>query len=107
MPESEKLALLATIARQRVLLAEALAVMSNVSWPSQKTKDTRAAVEAELATKPMSLACWCETCRPLVPADMRMVLCPTCGDKRCQRARSHDLACEAGEKLMAAARSVA
>lgn len=38
--------------------------------------------------KPMS-ACWCATCRPVTLLDSRMVLCPTCGNKRCQRASNH------------------
>lgn len=38
--------------------------------------------------KPMS-ACWCHTCRPVTLLDSRMVLCPTCGNKRCPRANDH------------------
>jgi len=38
--------------------------------------------------KPMS-ACWCATCRPVTLLDSRMVLCPTCGNKRCPRANNH------------------
>jgi len=38
--------------------------------------------------KPMS-ACWCVTCRPVTLLDSRMVLCPTCGNKRCPRANNH------------------
>jgi len=37
--------------------------------------------------------CWCETCRPITMEDMRMVLCPTCGNKRCPRANNHRNAC--------------
>ena len=37
--------------------------------------------------------CWCHTCRPITFADMRMVLCPTCGDKRCLHALSHAAPC--------------
>ena len=37
--------------------------------------------------------CWCCACRPITFADMRMVLCPTCGDKRCIHAVSHDAPC--------------
>lgn len=33
-------------------------------------------------------SCWCQTCRPITAADMRMVVCPTCGNKRCPRANS-------------------
>lgn len=47
-------------------------------------------------------ACWCETCRPITLLDMRMVLCPTCGNKRCPHATDHRNACtgsnEPGQK---------
>ena len=33
--------------------------------------------------------CWCLTCRPLTMTDIRMALCPTCGNKRCPRANNH------------------
>lgn len=46
--------------------------------------------------------CWCETCRPVTVFDMRMVLCPTCGNKRCPKATHHANACtgsnEVGQK---------
>jgi hypothetical protein len=38
-------------------------------------------------------ACWCETCRPITMDDMRMILCPTCGNKRCPHATDHRNAC--------------
>lgn len=38
--------------------------------------------------EPMS-ACWCATCRPVTLLDSRMVLCSTCGNKRCPRANDH------------------
>lgn len=37
--------------------------------------------------------CWCHTCRPITLDDMRMVLCPECGNKRCPRANNHSNAC--------------
>ncbi|WP_175472476.1 MULTISPECIES: hypothetical protein [unclassified Duganella] len=39
------------------------------------------------------VACWCATCRPVSLDDCRMVLCPTCGNKRCPRATDHRRAC--------------
>lgn len=46
--------------------------------------------------------CWCESCRPITMTDMRMVLCPTCGNKRCPHAANHRNACtssnEPGQK---------
>lgn len=37
-------------------------------------------------------ACWCQTCRPH-SVEMRMILCPTCGNKRCPHANDHRNAC--------------
>lgn len=44
-------------------------------------------------------SCWCLTCRPVGCewggdlSDIRMVLCPDCGNKRCPRANDHRNAC--------------
>lgn len=38
-------------------------------------------------------ACHCQTCRPITMDDMRMVMCPTCGNKRCPHANDHRNAC--------------
>ena len=48
-----------------------------------------AAVQAE----PRSECSWCETCHPITLANMRMVLCPECGNKRCPKATHHANAC--------------
>lgn len=37
--------------------------------------------------------CWCRTCRPVDINDMRFVVCPKCGNKRCPRANDHRNAC--------------
>ena len=37
--------------------------------------------------------CWCTTCRPITPSDMRFVVCPECGNKRCPKANDHRNAC--------------
>lgn len=37
--------------------------------------------------------CWCHTCRPVTLDDMRMVLCPDCGNKRCPKANDHRNSC--------------
>lgn len=48
--------------------------------------------------------CWCHACRPVTPlrhGDMRMIVCPDCGNKRCPKANNHGNACtgsnEAGQ----------
>ncbi|MGV3805275.1 DUF551 domain-containing protein [Citrobacter freundii] len=43
---------------------------------------------AETSTK-----CWCHTCRPVTMSDMRFVVCPDCGNKRCPHANDHRNAC--------------
>lgn len=46
-----------------------------------------ARIYAELAVRsPVIPDCWCRTCRPLTVTDMRFVVCPECGNKRCPRA---------------------
>jgi len=35
------------------------------------------------------MTCHCHTCRPITMGDMRMVLCPKCGNKRCPHANDH------------------
>lgn len=37
--------------------------------------------------------CWCRTCRPVTVTDMRFVVCPDCGNKRCPHANDHRHAC--------------
>lgn len=37
--------------------------------------------------------CWCRTCRPVTVTDMRFVVCPDCGNKRCPHANDHRNAC--------------
>ena len=37
--------------------------------------------------------CWCLTCRPVTMTDMRFVVCPDCGNKRCPHANDHRHAC--------------
>ena len=37
--------------------------------------------------------CWCLTCRPVTMTDMRFVVCPDCGNKRCPHANDHGNAC--------------
>ena len=49
---------------------------------------------AELAgNPPANPGCWCRTCRPVDLNDMRFVVCPDCGNKRCPRANNHRNAC--------------
>lgn len=55
---------------------------------------TTSRICAELsANSPANPNCWCRTCRPVVLNDMRFVVCPDCGNKRCPRANNHRNAC--------------
>lgn len=47
----------------------------------------------------MADPCWCATCRPVSFGDMRMVLCPVCGNKRCPRASNHIYACTGSNEV--------
>lgn len=47
---------------------------------------------------PANPDCWCRTCRPVVLNDMRFVVCPDCGNKRCPRANDHRNACTGSNK---------
>ncbi|WP_079948337.1 Lar family restriction alleviation protein [Salmonella enterica] len=42
---------------------------------------------------PVTQDCWCRTCRPMTMSDMRFVVCPECGNKRCPHANDHKNDC--------------
>mgnify|MGYP003433753399 FL=1 len=46
-----------------------------------------------LAEDAGAVKCWCSTCRPITITDMRMVVCPDCGNKRCPKATDHRFLC--------------
>jgi len=54
--------------------------------PNSSTNNCRE--NAETSTK-----CWCHTCRPVTMTDMRFVVCPECGNKRCPHANDHRNVC--------------
>lgn len=37
--------------------------------------------------------CWCHAFRPVAMSDMRFVVCPDCGNKRCPKANNHRNSC--------------
>lgn len=45
--------------------------------------------ESRCGNSPLIPDCWCRNCRPLVLNDMRFVVCPDCGNKRCPKANDH------------------
>lgn len=54
----------------------------------------------EKALGPSAASCWCQACRPVTVDDMRFVVCPDCGDKRCPRARDHVYPCTGRNELV-------
>lgn len=43
----------------------------------------------QAGNSPVTPDCWCRTCRPVTMSDMRFVVCPDCGNKRCPHANDH------------------
>ena len=48
---------------------------------------------AQCGNSPVIPECSCRTCRPVTISDMRFVVCPECGNKRCPHANDHRNAC--------------
>ena len=48
---------------------------------------------AEAGNSPVIAGCSCRNCRPVTMTDMRFVVCPDCGNKRCPHANDHRNAC--------------
>lgn len=47
----------------------------------------------DVLSSPIIPVCWCRTCRPVRITDMRFVICPECGNKRCPKANDHRKSC--------------
>lgn len=61
-------------------------------WVVDEMGITRCAC-GRAGNSPANPGCWCRTCRPVAINDMRFVVCPDCGNKRCPRANDHRNAC--------------
>ncbi|EDE1156010.1 hypothetical protein BZV88_21085, partial [Salmonella enterica subsp. enterica serovar Newport] len=46
-------------------------------------------VMLQAGNSPVTPGCSCRTCRPVTMNDMRFVVCPECGNKRCPHANNH------------------
>lgn len=72
---------------------ENVQVMQNVSRCSNKAApaldSSPKTAELRCGNSPLIPDCWCRNCRPLVLNDMRFVVCPDCGNKRCPKANDH------------------
>lgn len=62
-------------------------------WTVQEYVELERYQEAVAGNSPVTPVCWCSTCRPVTMNDMRFVVCPECGNKRCPRASDHNNAC--------------
>ncbi|MDV5713838.1 hypothetical protein ACSTDE_05505 [Enterobacter hormaechei] len=49
--------------------------------------------ESRCSNSPVITGCSCRNCRPVTMTDMRFVVCPECGNKRCPHANDHRNAC--------------
>ncbi|WP_254909308.1 dATP/dGTP pyrophosphohydrolase domain-containing protein, partial [Salmonella enterica] len=54
------------------------------SWNNHMNTPT-----SQAGNSPVTPDCWCRTCRPVTMNDMRFVVCPECGNKRCPHANDH------------------
>lgn len=48
---------------------------------------------SDAVSAPATHDCQCRTCRPVTMNDIRFVVCPECGNKRCPHANDHNNAC--------------
>ena len=49
--------------------------------------------KSRCSNSPVIPGCSCRTCRPVTMTDMRFVVCPECGNKRCPHANDHRHEC--------------
>ncbi|EBC5802754.1 hypothetical protein C4M19_14975 [Salmonella enterica] len=61
----------------------------NAAWLAWQAR----AAMLQAGNSPVIPDCWCRTCRPVTMNDMRFVVCPECGNKRCPHANDHRNAC--------------
>ena len=69
-------------------MVEKLAINKQREWPEPKDGEPRLHIK-NAGNSPVTPDCWCRTCRPVTMSDMRFVVCPECGNKRCPHANDH------------------
>lgn len=74
-------------AKSGLTLREGLAAIrsSGIAIDAEKIKAERDALNEP--------TCWCHNCCPVTVTDMRFVVCPDCGNKRCPHANDHRNTC--------------
>ncbi|MEG5564305.1 hypothetical protein UXQ08_12285 [Enterobacter ludwigii] len=89
LPPDEKFAQIISALRELRELRAAMLQGAEPNFREISNSSTKHFREyAETSTK-----CWCRTCRPVTISDMRFVVCPVCGNKRCPHANDHRHAC--------------
>lgn len=72
---------------------------SIIDYGTEDSKDAWSRLLAAAWVKSLPAApqeptkCWCHTCRPVTMTDMRFVVCPECGNKRCPKGNDHRNTC--------------
>lgn len=76
------------------VVADAIAHMSknpeNLCTSAERVQESTESIHEPAASAEPD--CWCEACKPL-SVSMRMIVCPTCGNKRCPHATDHRNEC--------------
>ncbi|HIB9037337.1 TPA: hypothetical protein ACWYGU_003035, partial [Citrobacter braakii] len=62
-----------------------------LAWSAMPRAALKSILQA--GNSPVTPDGWCRTCRPVTMSDMRFVVCPECGNKRCPHANDHRNAC--------------
>lgn len=62
-----------------------------LAWSAMPRAVLKSILQA--SNSPVAPDCWCHTCRPVTMGDMRFVVCPECGNKRCPHTNDHNNAC--------------
>jgi len=83
------------LAKIQCLFVEAMEYAAHQSFGNSEKLKSAVWIGIDLAegcgpiNSPVTQDCWCRACRPVVMADMRFVVCPECGNKRCPKANDH------------------
>ncbi|EOI5842460.1 hypothetical protein V6X06_01670 [Klebsiella pneumoniae] len=77
----------------RNLIAETESMLAAATQPQNAPQNITEIIPGWIPVSEQNPDCWCLTCRPVTLNDMRFVVCPDCGNKRCPRANDHRNAC--------------
>lgn len=77
----------------RKVIADADSLLATSPQPQKAPQNIPEIIPGWIPVSERMPDCWCRTCRPVDINDMRFVVCPDCGNKRCPRANDHRNAC--------------